>query len=61
VKTHKRYIDYVITMISTSSFYISKTSFSLDADLIATDTTTYPSRCRVGHLTDPTILAVGID
>jgi hypothetical protein len=48
-------------MISTSSFYISKTSFSLDADLIATDTTTYPSRCRVGHLTDPTILAVGID
>jgi hypothetical protein len=28
METHKRYIDYVITMISTSGFYISKISVS---------------------------------
>jgi hypothetical protein len=26
IKTHKMYIDYVITMISTSNFYVSKTT-----------------------------------
>jgi hypothetical protein len=61
VETHKRYLDYVITLISTSSFYVSKTSVSPNADLIATDATTYPYRSGVGHLTDLTILAVRID
>jgi hypothetical protein len=39
METHKRYIDYVITVISTSSFYVSKTSVSPDVDLITTDAT----------------------
>jgi hypothetical protein len=29
IQTHKIYIDYVITMISASNFYISKTSVSI--------------------------------
>jgi hypothetical protein len=39
METRKIYIDYAITIISASDFYVSNTSVSPDADLITIDTT----------------------
>jgi hypothetical protein len=42
METRKIYIDYAITIISASDFYVSNTSVSPDEDLITTDTTSSP-------------------
>jgi hypothetical protein len=39
METHKIYIDYAITIISASYFYVSNALVSPDVDLIATDAT----------------------